>query len=148
MINSGIKVYSEIGNYFLNNLIFRMSTLALWVECSPMARETGIQSLVESYQRLKKWFLIPPYLTLSIIRYVSRLKWSNPEKGVTPSPTTQCGSYWKRVALDNFTYLVQRLVFWYWFTWIKSLILGECANILALCQAKLSLVNNYNTYFE
>ena len=35
----------------------------------------------------KKWYLIPPYLTLSIIRYVSRVKWSNPEKGVAPSPT-------------------------------------------------------------
>ena len=26
-----------------------------WVECSSMARETGVQSQVESYQRLKKW---------------------------------------------------------------------------------------------
>ena len=39
-----------------------------------MARETGVQSQVESYQRLKKWYLIPPCLTLSIIRYVSRSK--------------------------------------------------------------------------
>ena len=29
-----------------------------------------------------KWYLMPPYLTLSIIRYVSRVKWSNPGKGV------------------------------------------------------------------
>ena len=27
--------------------------LAQWVECSPMARETRVQSQVESYQRLK-----------------------------------------------------------------------------------------------
>ena len=68
-----------------------------------MARETGVQSQVESYQRLKKWYLIPPCLTLSIIRYVSRVKWSNPGKGVALSPTSQCSSYWKgslRVALD------------------------------------------------
>ena len=26
----------------------------LWVECSPMARETGVQSQVELYQRLEK----------------------------------------------------------------------------------------------
>ena len=76
----------------------------LVVECSPMAWETGVQSQVESYQRLRKWHLIPPCLTLSIIRYVSRVKWSNPEKGVAFSPTPQCSNYWKgsfRVALDN-----------------------------------------------
>ena len=30
---------------------------------------------------------MPPCLTLSIIRYESRIKLSNPEKGVAPSPT-------------------------------------------------------------
>ena len=44
---------------------------------------------------LKKWYLIPPCLTLNNIRYVSRIKWSNPGKGVVPSPTPQCRSYWK-----------------------------------------------------
>ena len=53
-----------------------------WVECSPMAPESGVQSQVELYQRLKKCFLISPYLTLSIIRYGSSVKWSNPGKGV------------------------------------------------------------------
>ena len=52
-------------------------SLALWVEGSLMFRVTGIQSLVDSYQRLKKWYLIPSCLTLSIRRYVSRVKWSN-----------------------------------------------------------------------
>ena len=42
-----------------------------------------------------KWYLIPPCLTLSIIRYLSRVKLSNPGKGVAPSPTSQCSSYWK-----------------------------------------------------
>ena len=41
---------------------------------------------------LKKWYLIPPCLTLSIIRYVSRVKWSNPGKGVVPSPTPRYSS--------------------------------------------------------
>ena len=52
---------------------------------------------------LKKWYLIPPCLTLSIIRYGSRVKWSNPGKGVAPSPTPWCSSYRKgslRVTLD------------------------------------------------
>ena len=43
----------------------------------------------------QKWYLILPCLTLSIIKYRSRVKWSNPEEGVVPSPTTQCSSYWK-----------------------------------------------------
>ena len=68
-----------------------------------MARETWVQSQVESYQRLKKWYLMPPCLTLSIIRYGSRVKWSNPAKGVAPFPTPWCSSYRKgslRVTLD------------------------------------------------
>ena len=56
--------------------------LAEWVECSPMTRETGVESLVESYQRPKKWYLMPPCLTFSIIQYGSRVKWRNIEKGV------------------------------------------------------------------
>ena len=31
----------------------------------------GVQSQVKSYQKLKKWYLISPCLTLSIIKYVS-----------------------------------------------------------------------------
>ena len=62
-----------------------------------------VQSQVESYQRLKKWYLMPPCVTPSIIRYRSRVKWSNPGKGVVPSPTLRCDSYWKeslRVTLN------------------------------------------------
>ena len=48
-------------------------------------------------------YLIPPSLSLSNIRYVSRVKWNNPGKRVSPSPTPQCCSNWKGsllVALD------------------------------------------------
>ena len=68
-----------------------------------MARETGILSLVESYQKLKKWYLIPHCSTLSFNRYVSMVKWSNLGKGVALSSTRRCSSYWKeilRVVLD------------------------------------------------
>ena len=44
---------------------------------------------------LRKSFLMPPCLTLSNIRYISRVKRSNPGKGVVPSLTHRCGSYWK-----------------------------------------------------
>ena len=39
-----------------------------------------------------KIYLIPPCLTLSNIRYISRVKRSNPGKGVAPSPTPLCSS--------------------------------------------------------
>ena len=64
-----------------------------------MVRGTWVLSHVASYQRVLKWYLIPTYLTLSNIRYVSRVKWSNPGKGVAPSPTLRCSSYWKRSLL-------------------------------------------------
>ena len=53
--------------------------------------------------KTKKWYLIPPCLTLSIIRYLSRVKWVTPKKGTTPSSTLRCSSQWKgnhQVALD------------------------------------------------
>ena len=43
-------------------------------------------------KRKKKRYLIPP-LTLSNIRHGSRVKWSNPGKGVVPSPTPRWSSY-------------------------------------------------------
>ena len=52
-----------------------------------MVRETWVQSQVMSYQRLLKWHLIPPCLTLNNIRYVSRVKCSNLWIGVAPSST-------------------------------------------------------------
>ena len=53
--------------------------------------------------KTQKWYLMPPCLTLSIIRYGSRVKWSNPEKEVAPSPTPWCSNYRKgslRITLD------------------------------------------------
>ena len=43
--------------------------------------------------KTKKWNLMPPCLTLSVISYGSRVKWSNPKKGVAPFPTPRCSSY-------------------------------------------------------
>ena len=68
-----------------------------------MVRETGVQSQIKSYQRIKKWYLMPPGLTFNIIKYGLRGKWSNPGKGVVPSPTLRWSSHWKgslRVDLD------------------------------------------------
>ena len=50
--------------------------------------------------------MIRPGLTFRNIRYVSRLKWSNPGKGVASCPTPQCISNWKgSLMVANFTYL-------------------------------------------
>ena len=45
-----------------------VNKLDKWVECSPMVWETRVQSHIELYQRLEKWYLMPPCLTLGIIR--------------------------------------------------------------------------------
>ena len=63
-----------------------------------------VRSLVKSYQRLKKWYLIPPCLTPSNIMYISRVKWRNPGKGVVPFPTPLCSSYWKWSLLVTLDY--------------------------------------------
>ena len=79
-----------------------------------MVWETGVHSQVESCQRLKKCFLIPPCLTLTIIKFESRVKWNNPEKGLTPSHTPWCSSYWKeslQVAFDYGRRLYFLLIF-------------------------------------
>ena len=47
-------------------------TLLMW-ECLLMVWETGVQSEVKLWQRLKRWYLIPPCLILSNIWYVSRV---------------------------------------------------------------------------
>ena len=66
-----------------------------WPSSSAMARETEVHSQVKSYWRLKKWYLIPPCLILSIIRYGPRVKWYNLRKGVSPSHTPLSSSQWK-----------------------------------------------------
>ena len=69
-----------------------------------MVREIWFQSQVVLYQRFYKWYLIYPSLTLSNIRLVSRVTWSNPGKGVAPSCTRRCSSYWKGNLLVTFDY--------------------------------------------
>ena len=45
--------------------------------------------------KTQKWYLMPPCLILSIIRNGSRVKRSNPGRGVVPSTTPRCSSHWK-----------------------------------------------------
>ena len=51
----------------------------------------------------RKGYLMPPCLTLSIIMYGSKVRWSNLGKGVAPSSIPSCSSYRKgslRVTLN------------------------------------------------
>ena len=56
--------------------------------------------------------MISPCLTLSFIRYWSRVKWNNPGKGVAPSPTPRCSSYWKGSLLVTLDYGHQLFTFY------------------------------------
>ena len=61
--------------------------------------------------------MMPPCLTLSIIRYGSRVKWSNPRKGVALSSTPRCCSYWKgslRVTFDYYFLLAHYFILVRW----------------------------------
>ena len=57
----------------------------------------------------------------SIIRYVSRVKWSYPGKGVVPSPIHRCSSYWKGAfgspptTVINFTNIYTYIILTYLF---------------------------------
>ena len=91
------------------------------VHCfGPVVRVTRVQSQVASYQRLKKWYLMLLCLTLSNIRYVSRVKWSNSGKGVALFLHLGVVAYSKGsllVALDYGRQLYSKLIIWclWWF---------------------------------
>ena len=63
-----------------------------------------VQSQLESHQRVKKWNLMSPCLILNIIRYRSRVKWSNPGKEVASSSTPWFISYRKGRLAVTFDY--------------------------------------------
>ena len=75
-----------------------------------------------SYQKLKKCFLIPPCLRLRIIKYGSRVKWSNSGKEVAPSLIPWCSSYRKgtcrspSTTVANFTYCIYIYIYIYGMT--------------------------------
>ena len=68
-----------------------------------MARETWVQSQVESYQRLKKMVLDASLLNTQHHKVRIKGKVEQSREGVAPSPTHWCSSYRKgslRVTLD------------------------------------------------
>ena len=67
--------------------------------------------------------MILPCLTLSDIRYVSRVKWNNPWKRVAPTPTPRCSSYWKKRPLWSPTLLY---IYVYIYIYIYIYIFSMC----------------------
>ena len=84
---------------FLKNAKFSVGRM-----CANGSRDLGLIPGHVIPKIFKKWYMIPLCLTLSNIRYVSRLKWSKLGKGVVPYRTPWCSSYRNGsllVALDN-----------------------------------------------
>ena len=85
------------------NIYIWTDPLALWLECLPMARETGVQSQVKLYQRLKKMVLDAFLLNTQHYKVWIKGKVEQSRERSSAFPTPRCSSYWKgslRVALD------------------------------------------------
>ena len=99
-----------------------------------MVQETWVQSQVASY--FKIWYLIPPCLTQSNIRYVSRVKWNNPRKGVVLSlhlsvVAIKKGAFWSPLTkVANFS-------FYFIFEWFTFHELFDCKNYASVNKTNL-----------
>ena len=122
-------LYIHLSHIYIYIYIYGTGSLAKWVEGSQMVWETWLQSQVASYQRLSKWYLIPPCLTLSNLRYVSRVKWSNPGKGVVPFPTPRCSSYWKGTLQVTLDYSRQLLYIYIYIDIYIYILISLCLSI-------------------
>ena len=97
---------------FINNWISRLACLLshynrlISLVCRVFANGAGYLGSIPGrvIPKTQKWYLIPPCLTPSNIRYVSRVKWNNQRKGVAPSPTPWCSSYWRGSLLVTLNY--------------------------------------------
>ena len=74
-LNTGDTLaWTNLDLYITGNnwsIIQRNLPIGVVVECSPTSQKTRVQFQVESYQRLKKWYLLPPCLTLYIILFTN-----------------------------------------------------------------------------
>ena len=73
-----------------------------WVVCQ-WSRRPGFNTRSSHTKDSKNWYLMMPCLALSIIKWGSKVKWSNPGNEVAPFSIPRCSSFWKRslwVTLD------------------------------------------------
>ena len=110
----------------LNRTVFNNETstgMMVWVFANGPGDLGSIPGRV--IPKTQKWYLMPPFLTLSIIRYGSRVKWSKPGKRVAPFPTPRCSSYRKgslRVTLDYGRQLYFYLLMLNWIVWNRTVL--------------------------
>ena len=84
------------------NCIFYLHS-AHWLIVRMFANDPGDLGSIPGWVIPKTLKIVLDTSLLNNVRYVSRVKWSNPGKGVAYSPTPWCSSYWKGsllVALD------------------------------------------------
>ena len=111
-----------------------------------MARETEVQSQVKSYQRLKKWYLMPPCLALSTYKVSIKgkvehsWKWSSTlpytssvvatEKGAFESPSTKVNL----LSLSLYIYIYNIYIYIYIYNPFSLLLarLTDVENIIGL----------------
>ena len=91
-----------------------------------MAQQTEVQSHYKSYPKLKNWYLIPPYLTLSIISYVLGKEYRPPlHFGIVAIEKRNFGSPSTMIA--NFTYIHRQTHTMKWNkTMHVNIVIGEC----------------------
>ena len=121
-----IYIYIYIWYFrFQNSSDIAKFTISMQLICTEFANSPGLRGSIPGrvIAKSQKWYL-RPCSTLSSIKYVWSVKWRNPGKGVAPSPTPPCISYWKgslRIALDNgcqiylyiYIYIYIYIVTWY-----------------------------------
>ena len=100
---------------------------------------------------------MPPCLTLSIIRYRSKVKWRNSGK-VSPTPTPRCSSFWKgslRVALEygHQLYIYVCICIFFYSCFLRvfahsyiSIFLSNTNNLYTLMWFQVFLSNTNNLY--
>ena len=106
------------------------------------ANETGVQSQVESYQIFKKWYLIPQHYKVRI-----KSRWSNPGKGVVPSPKPWCSSYWKRSLRVTLNY-GRSPYFLYYITLYYTILLYLYYILLIILLCYIYIVISYYIYIK
>ena len=90
-------IVSSLYIYFSISLLLKifLHRLALWLECSPMARETCVRSQVELYQRLKKMVLDASLLNTQHYKVRIKGKVEQSRERSSALPYTRCSSYQK-----------------------------------------------------
>ena len=108
--------------------VYAWPGIGIMVSVRQWSGRPGFNTWLRHTKDSKKWYLMPSCLMLCIIRYGSRVKWSNSRKGVAPSPTPWCSSYRKGslwVTLDYgcqlMSMIVMRSEFWLELFIIESL---------------------------